>query len=231
MKHLLYAAMVIIGTLSFSSHAGFIATDWKASGDKKATLDTDTGLEWLDINLTKGKSINEVSLLIDNGTYSGWRLPSKAEVVQLMANFYPNPAISGSQLATKTAEFAGLFGVTYFNSNNSVWSYALYKDTDAGPNRIGYAGSRYHADQGIVYPTTLASFMGFSSGYAQYGVFLVSDGGVTLSSINDPSINANNPSSPANANQPDVSDVGSPVLAGMFFLPFLMLFRRRSPQR
>ena len=52
------------------------------------------------------------------------------------------------------------------------------------------------------------------SSFSGSGAFLVSDGGTTLSSINNPALNGNNPNAPVN-NQP-VTDVPAPFGVAMF---------------
>jgi parallel beta-helix repeat protein len=54
-----------------------------------------------------------------------------------------------------------------------------------------------------------------------YGVYLVSDGGTTLSSQQDPSINANNANAPA-------ANVSAPVLLGLMSLGLFGFASRRS---
>jgi hypothetical protein len=44
-----------------SAHAELVATDWKNTGDGLATLDTATGIEWLDLTQTDNMSINQSS--------------------------------------------------------------------------------------------------------------------------------------------------------------------------
>lgn len=58
--------------------------------------------------------------------------------------------------------------------------------------------------------------------YHTAGVYLVSDGGTTLSSINDPSININNPKAPIN-----MADVSAPVGLATAGVLMLMLGARR----
>ena len=55
-------------------------------------------------------------------------------------------------------------------------------------------------------------------------VFLVSDGGTTLSSINDPTININNPNAPIN--MADVSAPAGVVATGL--MAFMLGFRRKK---
>jgi hypothetical protein len=59
-----------------------------------------------------------------------------------------------------------------------------------------------------------------SSSYTAYGVYLVSDGGTTQSSLNDPSLNANNANAP--------SSVPLPATAALLGLGLLGFGARRK---
>lgn len=65
-----------LASIAFNANAAFVTTYWQVAGDKKATLDTETGLEWLDLTQTDGKSYSEVSALLST-TLSGWRFPTR----------------------------------------------------------------------------------------------------------------------------------------------------------
>jgi len=63
------------------------------------TRDTGTGLDWLDVTMTTGLTINEVfAQMGSGGTYEGWRYATVTELDQLVTNFgfIPNtPCTSG----------------------------------------------------------------------------------------------------------------------------------------
>ena len=48
--------LAILSLFAFSNFAigGLVHTDWKVDGDKLATLDEETGIEWLKITQTTG---------------------------------------------------------------------------------------------------------------------------------------------------------------------------------
>lgn len=73
----------IFALSSISANAALVATDWLADNDSKATLDTDTGIEWLKLDNTDYKSIMQVQSDLDT-TYQGWRLPNESEVLAYM---------------------------------------------------------------------------------------------------------------------------------------------------
>ncbi|BCV27700.1 hypothetical protein [Shewanella algae] len=51
-RTILSAFILATGLISAQANAAFVETDWKAQGDGLATLDTDTGIEWLDVSET-----------------------------------------------------------------------------------------------------------------------------------------------------------------------------------
>jgi hypothetical protein len=174
-------AISAISLASLSANAELISTDWKTTGDSLATLDSETGIEWLDLTQTWNLSILTVQGLLDTN-YEGWRLPTRNEVAVMMNTngFSPVNGLFGS-----------FFGYTY----NAERSYGLvFNDTKAtlGGNTVLMSGVR----NGSYVYTNINQSDALSYRHGTKGVFLVNDGGVTLSSINDPSLNANNPNAP-----------------------------------
>ncbi|APD91959.1 hypothetical protein BM525_18935 (plasmid) [Alteromonas mediterranea] len=193
MKRLLTGALL---TLSFASHAELVSTDWKTEGDALATLDTETGIEWLDLSETDELSIDTViSMTSAGGEFEGWRLPTQSEVTALLQTLFPAGISTGKQTSTakygeSVSAFYELFGYT---ATDTPRAYGLYQRDDTGAVRMaGASGSDtvFANYSHSVYSTTLS--------HTYYGVWLVSDGGDTLSSINDPSLNIMNANSPYN---------------------------------
>lgn len=225
--------IVAVAAVSMSAHAGFVATDWQAAGDGKATLHTETGLEWLDLKQTAGKSINDVKALLGT-TYAGWRMPTFSEVYAMASAMFPviknNPGITiggGSYQGADTASFQ-LFGAnvgyyTYglYEKNGSTYFFGAHTPTpDPGPTAYTTTYFDYFYDSNLNWKRVYE------------GVFLVNDGGVTLSSINDPSININNPNAPINTTPPvttptDVSAPWAPISVGLSMIG-LFAFRRKN---
>ena len=58
---------LILGVFVGSAHAALVSEDLDVSGDGLLTLDTETGLHWLNFSATKGFTANQV--LVDTG---GW---------------------------------------------------------------------------------------------------------------------------------------------------------------
>ncbi len=118
---LLAVAVLMLPILPLSAHAGAITDNgWY-------TTDGDTGLDWLDLTLTLGKSYNDVlGNTATDGTYApsgwyaaGWQVASRAQVLQFWTNVTGftvwdngfNPAINNA--TTMIGSYVGLtFGTS-----------------------------------------------------------------------------------------------------------------------
>lgn len=58
---------MLLAGLSTNANAEFVAGDYLSANNSSVTLESTTGLEWLNLTLTVNKSINDVSALIDSG--------------------------------------------------------------------------------------------------------------------------------------------------------------------
>jgi hypothetical protein len=183
-------------TLFFSaqSSAEIIDADWLSAGDKNAVIDTDTGLQWLDITLLNGRSIDYArSLTQTNPLYSGWRLPTFQEVEQLMHNISPEFDTFSGTWVYHGISFDDRKEWKYFASNSSPsFFYGLYQGT------IGEYDENYTYTSGCYFSETACVNKGVyahattwvSSGRAP---FLVSDSPTaTLSAIENPLLIQNN---------------------------------------
>ncbi|MEQ9407602.1 MAG: PEP-CTERM sorting domain-containing protein [Fuerstiella sp.] len=77
-----------------SAHAGFIEVDLFSSGDGLVTLDTNTGLEWLDVTATVGLSVNDVLGGTGGWTALGFRYAGSDELEQLFLSSAPGSTVS-----------------------------------------------------------------------------------------------------------------------------------------
>ncbi|HBX5210863.1 TPA: hypothetical protein MH404_29485, partial [Klebsiella pneumoniae] len=213
-KKLLFVATLVVGLISTQASAAFVATDWKVSGDRLATLDTVTGIEWLDLTESKGMSISLAKQAIgDGGKFQGWRLPTSVEVESLFSRVFttwgdifnddgtPQDKITTNGLTdSESILFATLFGLSgrVNNSTNfAEWSFGLYANSlsetlTAGRFRQYYYTNKQNRESVHVGIKRVDESFSIN----EYSVFLVSDGGTTLSSINDPTLNINNPNAP-----------------------------------
>jgi uncharacterized protein (TIGR03382 family) len=212
---------------SASAQAYFIETDWNNTGDTLATLDTETGIEWLDLTQTIGMSINQAENLT-NSTFAGWRLPTRIEVTQMMANMFvsqsarvlnsENIVVENSDTNREAGQYRSLFGTTYSDPTyNYAWGL-LKNDAGQPYSVINSAVTDKKSGTYVVLQPNKNAGTDYDFTHFAMSVFLVSDGGTTLSSQLDPSLNANNAT-----NVPVTSMLGGLVL--------LMLGARRKVQK
>lgn len=244
MKFATLASALLLSVFSFASQAAWVSTDWKVAGDAKASLDESTGIEWLDLTQTDYKSIQDVQGLLST-TYAGWRFPTAQEVRAMMTslvgtlvNFTGDAdglIYKQGNLLPQVTAFRGLFGHTYSVSGFSFAHISVgnYLDeqgevVQAGVRFSGYDKGR---DNYLYQDYSNTAVTSVSTRHNHFGVFLVSDGGVTLSSQQNPNLNANNPNAPVNLepSEPEVSptDVSAPIGAMAFMLFLLGLGLRR----
>jgi MYXO-CTERM domain-containing protein len=228
-KKTLIAATLLLSITS--AQAAFVESDWKNAGDALATLDTITGIEWLDLTQTVNMSINDVEGFTGEGNiFGGWRLPTRVEVTQMMINAFPSQASrvsAGGQFAVINAttdnesdRFRALFG-NVSTSPTVDYNRGLFKND---PNQSSLLLRSGVFDQRKDDYIVLSSEKDVSGDYnysaITFGVYLVSDGGTTISSIDDPSMNANNANAP-------VDNVSSPALLGLMGLGLFGFAARR----
>lgn len=231
---LLIAAMIFasgaVNAETFISKSGdeFVTTDVAATGDAKATLHRETGIEWLDLTETRNYSINQIESLLASDTpnaFTGWRFALNSEVETMMAAFFSGYAYDGTQSVVRENEatnpmydFADLFGNGSRSANYTLGKYINENDS------VSLAGSYVNStDYSTLYGTEYNA-AGYSKSSTPYGVFLVSDGGVTLSSINNPTLNASNPNAPSPTNV----SIGGVSMLGLMCLGAGAWIRRRK---
>lgn len=202
-----------------ASHAALVSVDWKTAGDGLATLDTVTGLEWLDLTVTDGFSLNKaLSQMGVGGQLAGWRFPTHKEVVDMLArqlptqNYRENETIAsrieyGAEDAEATA-YRALFGTTYSTEwVDGGWAggtHGIYmNDNQDAANLPSIVSANVHRSdttqtQFTLYSINSGNTYSMSYSHANMGVFMVSDGGVTRSSLLNPALNINNPNAPVN---------------------------------
>ena len=77
-----FVSSVTFLALSSSVNAEIISVDWQTAGDNLITRDTVSGLEWLDISVTRGLSDTyDVAPGLEQGQqFEGWRYATAAEL-------------------------------------------------------------------------------------------------------------------------------------------------------
>jgi MYXO-CTERM domain-containing protein len=224
-KTTLIAAALLLSITS--AQAALVESDWKNTGDALVTLDTDTGIEWLKLNNTTNMSYNDVLASTSNGsTLDGWRLPNPDEIDTLMTNMvFPTSVARGTQRSLSQWNpinvWNGHMELTLLpipNISNDRNSLGLSKNETGELVQTGTVINHLRLLRNQIEAPAWADDFAPSG----YGWFLVSDGGVTLSSQLDPTINANNASAPT-------ANVSAPALLGLIGLGlFGFAARRRS---
>lgn len=213
-KKVFFSSLITI--TSINVNAELLSVDFQNEGDNYVTLDTQSGLEWLDFSFTRNDKYRDYY----NGGY-GFRIPTNAEVEALFTNnisSVDDPYVSGLIYPDgDTSDIAWLnllLGTAWVTPYPSLYySYGFYKDEDGDMALFG----SHHTN--AIYGLDNKSYFGDSDYSHKYGILLVSDGGVTYSSLNDPTINTG------------VSDASVPLPASLGLLALSMLgfgARRKS---
>jgi len=119
MEILKLATVTIALVLSTSVNAATISTDWQSTGDNLITVDTVSGLEWLDVTETFAMTYNEVTAQLGaNGTYDGFRYATTDEVIALWENFNIDMSPGGTRnevpgIDPNVATIASFLGDTF----------------------------------------------------------------------------------------------------------------------
>lgn len=204
----------ILALTSAGASAELIATDWSVEGDEKAVLNTETGIEWLVLSETWNMSINQVTSQMGDGElFEGWRLPSRDEV-----EFLSNSIL--------TEGGTSLWNATFPIATSQNYRKGLFinddKETEGGA-LVMSSGTR---GSGSAWSYSRSESLDYKG--SAFGVFLVSDGGTTLSSINNPSLNINNANSPINNGSASVPLSSSVVLMALSLAGFGVSSRRKK---
>ncbi len=82
------ASLFVLSLLLISqTHASLLERDDAVFGTGSVTLDTETGLEWLDMSFGLSMTRSYVSTQFgDGGEFEGFRYATKAEVIELLVN-------------------------------------------------------------------------------------------------------------------------------------------------
>lgn len=231
------AAIVAITLVSVSANAELVKTDWKTQGDGLATLDTQSGLEWLDVDQTTSLSMNQVIAQLDT-SFSGWRLPSVREVHAFIDRAMPLQSLhrthenasggywapSDQAIEDEAVAFQSFVGITHSDDRYGEYSYVNYVNDEQEINGLasilfyGVVTGRQNSDNRTHIRIDSKYSDSYDSPSPAYGVFLVSDGGATLTSINNPSINS-------------ATNVSSPLSFGLVTMGLLSLAGLRRKQK
>lgn len=134
-------SLALLLLLPLSAHAALVSQDLATPGDGQVTLDTGTGLLWLDLPLSAPQAIAYANAY----TADGWAVASLAQVQTLIGNQFGSSTTNGTRIAADPAAaqaIVGLFGATF----GSEVSWGRFQSTVAG--RAGQAIVRF--DTGLV---------------------------------------------------------------------------------
>ncbi len=220
-KTLLFTSLVALGA---SAQAEVVQVDWKYQNDRKATLHVETGLEWLDLKVTEGMSLDFVATKISadypySDTLAGWRFPTPEEIDVFAREMFPGiNSMTGDEWSYSSSDgsykntLQGAYNLLGGSSSTANYHHVggIFQAHD---DSVKMYGARYY-----LYNNNTATWAdapwstNTSTSSTNYGVWLVSDGGTTISSQQDPSININNPSAPINqSGSSSPSDVPAPI--------------------
>jgi len=146
---------LVAATLAFSpaSQAAVVSVDWQTAGDNLITLDTNTGLNWLDLDVTANLSYSTVlGQLGTGGQFEGWRFATNAEVVALWANFNidlsSGAPLNNAGLDTNIITASAMLGNTLCNYDCNATPYGtlgLTADPASTAGTRSWMGAYYYA--------------------------------------------------------------------------------------
>ena len=147
-------AVSILSTLSISAHAvsaqgALVVEDLLVPGDGLITLDTRTGLQWLDVTATQGLSYNQAEASVYATTY-GFRHATYAEVralkesegLVLASRYYPDTGGRAQRLINLMGGFTRYMG--WFNEFTG-WT-DMGHPTHTSASKLTIVGSSYKWD-------------------------------------------------------------------------------------
>jgi hypothetical protein len=243
-KSKLTTGVLLLGVLMVGDvSATYMTLDWQEDDDARAFLDESTGIEWLGLVETQSMSINEVVAELGvGGLYDGWRLPTAIEVSSLATKMtgystkqnVANETSNNESVLELYYDFSEAFGWLYTKTSGSSWgvhydyrSYGLYLDDE----NVLMSGARWRKNPQSSSRTYYSSYSyvdydspvtNYTESFSDesYGVFLVADGGATLTTQRNMSLVSNNP------NAVSVSEPTGAALMGLGLLGMGMLRRR-----
>lgn len=114
----LYLGIAVVGLSAYSAQAVLMSADDPVFGMDSITQDSDTGLEWLDLNKSILRSFDDVSGQFGvGGDFEGWRYGTITEVTQLVANGgFPTP-YSSSPATPEMLSLITMLGITVQGPN------------------------------------------------------------------------------------------------------------------
>ncbi len=156
---MLKKTLALVGLLlSLSANAGIVSLG-SSFGADTVTRDTDTGLDWLDVTVTRGLSYDEVTAQLgQGGAYEGFRYATTIELDALIANFGYTPLNS-------TCRYGLLYCDHGFGGDNEIVETMILTLGDTKDAYLVEQGSLYRASpSGAGYTYGLIDDMGVFDG-------------------------------------------------------------------
>tara|TARA_Y100001973_G_C5196080_1_gene334352 strand:+ start:2176 stop:2871 length:696 start_codon:yes stop_codon:yes gene_type:complete len=227
MKLIKLLGMIALLSLTQAAQAELIHSDYKSDGDELASLDVSTGIEWLKLSESNNMSITDAKNASNGGSLDGWRLPTDNELKGLLSDVFAGVinfregvtqyAINYSTYEDAVNTWLDFIGVAR-TDGTKFWAFGFAED-DSG--KVDLNGVYVNGNTAYVYLDFEHALYNDTFKSDGQSVFLVSDGGLTKSSIEDPSRNANNPEAPVNVSSPF-------ALASLMLLPFALTRRKKA---
>ncbi|KZY36943.1 hypothetical protein A3729_28980, partial [Oleiphilus sp. HI0043] len=185
---------IALSALSINASAGFISQD-SGFGVDTITLHEETGLEWLDLTATQGRTVNDVLGQLDTGgDYSGFRHATFDEVITMQEGFGITYNLSsfdhavGQQNASiaAMANYLDFFGATGTNEDDVFGFGTVVRDN--GEDRTFWsiydndASALFDTDTGYLQDIFFAQARNISDPFT--GQFLVRS---DVSQVSEPS--------------------------------------------
>lgn len=212
--------------LSGMAQAELIEGDLTATGDSLMAFDTDTGLEWMSLELTRNKSFDEILADLESNTsFSGYRFATQTEVEEMIFNvlgdrfsdddrpIYPGGRYDDVSSTETLGSIMSIFGGT---SPLSTTYANVYRDDT--PGVMAMYGFYYYSPSSVYLHYKNGSVPEDEINRSQ-GYYIVSDSNASLSARNgefDGYLNA------------VASDVPVPLF-GLGALALSLLTLRRKP--
>lgn len=157
--------------LSASVNAAIVSADWINSGDNLITIDTTSGLEWLNLTATTNRSYNDISSKFGAGQeFDGWRYATAVEVSGYFDAFggdnayYAGWSTQNNGLFDAVSLFWGDTYCAYLGcATGDGYSYFIYDTPPTNPQQM-QTGQIYDSIDHFLSPTQDA--VALSAGYA-----------------------------------------------------------------
>ncbi len=154
------AAIVAAATaVTATANAALTSEDWQNPGDGLLTVDSDTGLRWLDWSYTVNRSYNDVfSQLGAGGEFEGFRYATESEMRTLYANAgaVSIAPIDGTDVGNIPALnlLSSLLGDTFASGSEAI--YGLEGNASEQASSLGdwpFSGPAHHMVSAFNYAT------------------------------------------------------------------------------